>query len=159
MSGLVYTASFQAVAITAAQDLFEILAPSDAVLEILELGIGQTTELGDAAEEILNMSLRMVSGAPTSGTGGSTPTPRPHHLGGPASGATVEANNTTQLSGGTNVVLRPIQWNVRQDFHLIWIPESRIYISPSTRFLWELEDAPADSITCSGFVTWRELGG
>lgn len=159
MSGNVYTASFQSVAVSAAQDLFEILCPADAVLEIMELGFGQTSDAGDAQEELLLTTLRMVSGAPTSGSGGTTPTPTPHNLGGAASGCTVEANNTTQLTGGTNVVIRPWIVNVRVPDNLILIPESRIFISPSTRFLWELEAAPADSITASGFVTWRELGG
>lgn len=159
MSGLVYTASFKDVAVSAAQDLFEILFPSDVVGELLEMMIGQTSDFGDTEEEIVVTSLRMVSGAPTSGSGGSTATPRPHHLGGPASGATVEINNTTQLSGGTNVVLEPIPWNVRMREPLIYIPESRFYFSPSTRLLWELENAPADAITCHGKVTWKELGG
>lgn len=159
MSGQVYTASFTGVSISAAQDLFEILCPSDALLEILELGIGQTSDAGDSEEELLLTTLRMVSGAPTSGSGGSTPTPIPHNLGGAASGCTVEANNTTQLSGGTNVVIRPWIINVRIPDSLVLIPESRIFISPGTRFLWELEAAPADAITASGYVTWRELGG
>ena len=159
MSGQIYTASVSAVAVSAVQDLFEILCPSDAVLEILELGIGQSSDAGDSEEEVLLTTLRMVSGAPTSGSGGSTPTPAPHNLGGAASGCTVEANNTTQLSGGTNTVLRPWIINVRIPDSLIFIPENRIYISPSTRFLWELETAPAEAITLSAHVTWRELGG
>lgn len=159
MSGNVYTASFTDVAVNAAQDLFEILCPSDAVLEILELFIGQTSDVGDAAEELLLTTLRMVSGAPTSGSGGSTPTPRPHNLGGVASGCTVEANNTTQISGGTNTVIMPKIINVRVPETIILVPESRIFISPSNRFVWELDNAPADSLTMSGSVTWREHGG
>lgn len=159
MSGLIYTASFQDVAATAVQDLFEILAPSDALLEIIGLSLGQTDDVGDAAEEMLLTTVRMVSGSPTSGSGGSTPTPRPHNLGGPASGVVCEANNTTQLSGGTNVVIFPFLVNVRIPERQIEIPEGRIIVSPSTRFLWELEDTPADSLTISGSVTWLERGG
>lgn len=159
MSGSVYTASFTDVAATAVQDLFEVLCPSDAVLELLGLTFGQTDDVGDAAEEILLTTLRMVSGAPTSGSSGSTPTPIPHNLGAPASGVTLEANNITQLSGGTNVILKPILINVRIPETEIYIPEGRYFISPSTRLLWELEDTPADSLTISGSITWREWGG
>ena len=159
MSGNVYTASFLDVAITAVQDLFEILLPSDAVIELLGITLGQTTDVGDAEEEILKATLRRVTGAPTSGSGGSTATPRPHNQGGAASGCTVEINNTTQLSGGTNVVLLPIDWNIRLREQQIDIPEARFIFSPSTRLLLELEDAPADSITADGSITWRELGG
>ena len=159
MSGQIYTASFQDVAAVAVQDLFEILAPSDAVLELLGLTFGQTDDVGDAAEEILLTTLRMVSGAPTSGSGGTTPTPRPHHLGGAASGVVCEANNDTQLTGGTNVVLIPILVNVRIPETQIQIPEGRYFFSPGTRLLWELEDTPADPLTISGSATWKELGG
>lgn len=159
MAGVVYTASFIDVAITATQDLMEILCPTDACLEILSLGIGQKSDVGDAAEEILLTTLRMVSGAPTSGSGGSTATPRPHHLGAVASGCTVEINNTTQISGGTNTVIRPLLFNVRiPDVH-VFIPEERIVISPGTRLVWELDDNPVDSITTSGWISWREIGG
>jgi len=159
MSGLIYTASFDAVAATLAQDLFEILFPADAVGELLGMTFGQTSDVTDAEEEILRTTLRMVSGAPTSGSGGTTPTPRPHHLGGPASGVTCEANNTTQLTGGTNVLLLPLPLNVRMREIEIPIPEARYFFSPSTRLLWELETAPVDSLTISGSITWKELGG
>ena len=44
----VFTASFSAVAITAAQDLFEIVAPSNSRVRLLEIDIGQYTDFGDA---------------------------------------------------------------------------------------------------------------
>ena len=162
MSGNKYTAVFQDVSISAVQDLFEILAASDHVLEILEVAFGQSgiaADAGDAEEEFLLTTLRIVSGAPTSGSGGSTPTPAPSHLGGGASGVTCEANNTTQLSGGTNTVRGIFPINIRIPDRQVWIPESRMFISPSTRFVWELEDAPADAVICNGEVSWLELGG
>ncbi len=159
MSGNVYTVQFENVAISVVQDLFEILAPSDACLMIMALGFGQTSDVGDAEEEILRSTLRMVSGAPTSGSGGSTPTPRPTNLGAVASGATVEANNTTQLTGGTNVVLQPVALNIRIPEQIIEIPEGRYWISPSTRFLWELESVGGDALSCNGFVKYQEFGG
>ena len=42
--GRVYTASFSAVAITAAQDLFEIVAPADARVRLLEIDLGQRSD-------------------------------------------------------------------------------------------------------------------
>ena len=162
MSGNVYTAIFQDVEISAVQDLFELLVPSDAVVELLELSFGQSSiaaDAGDAQEEFLLTTLRMVSGAPTSGSGGSTATPRPSNLGAVASGCTAEINNTTQLSGGTNVVLDVIPVNIRMPERKIDIPEGRYYFSPSIRLLWELEDAPTDAVTCCGSIKWRELGG
>ncbi len=45
--GRVYTAAFSAVAISAAQDLFEIVAPPDARVRLLEIDIGQYSDFGD----------------------------------------------------------------------------------------------------------------
>ena len=75
MSGNVYTISTQGSAETGAVDLAEILAPSDATLQILEVWFAQTDDVGDAAEEILLTTIRRVTGSPTSGSGGNTPTP------------------------------------------------------------------------------------
>ncbi len=47
----VFSAAFSAVAISAAQDLFEIVAPSDSRIRLLEIDIGQYSDFGDAAEE------------------------------------------------------------------------------------------------------------
>ena len=63
--GRLYTAQFSAVAVSAAQDLFEIVAPSDAIVKIHNIRLGQTSDVGDAAEEILLIKLN--SGATTSG--------------------------------------------------------------------------------------------
>jgi hypothetical protein len=99
--GRLYTAQFNAVAVTAQQDFFEVVAPADAIVVIHEFGLSQVTEVGDAAEEML--SVLMKSGQTTSGSGGTTPTGIPIELGDAAFGGTVEANNTTKASAGTIV--------------------------------------------------------
>lgn len=156
---MIYTASFEQVAVTAVQDLWEILVPADAVLELLEIQLSQDTEEGDAQDEQLYCTLRRVTGAPSSGSAGGTPVARPHMTGWPASGCTIEANNTSQLSGGTNVVLRAFAWNIRAGELYMPIPEGRFFFSPAERLLLELETAPTDSVTMSGSITWREIGG
>lgn len=159
MNAPIYTVRFADIAVTAVQDLFEILAPSTAALIILEFGLSQATELGDAQEEILKTTPKIVTGAPTSGSGGSSATPVAHSPLFSASGATVEVNNTTQISGGTTKSFRPWHWNVRQPDSLLLLPEARYIVSPSTRFVLSLDAAPSDSITLSGFVTYMEIGG
>jgi hypothetical protein len=157
--GRLYSISFVDVAVTAAQDLFEILAPADAVMILHALSISQSSDAGDAESEQLTCSVRRVTGAPTSGSGGSTPTPAPLEQGDAAAGITAEANNTTQLSGGTNTVLWVEAFNVMAGFIFAPTPEMRPVISPSTRLLVELENAPADSLTMSGTLIVEEIGG
>lgn len=159
MFGMQYTASFSSVAVSAAQDLFEILVPSDACLVLTMLEVTQSSEEQDAQDEQLPVSIRRVTGSPTSGSGGSTPTPAPLQGGYAASGVTCEANNTTQLSGGTNTVAHKLSFNVRNGLLYMPLPENRIVISPSTRLLVELESAPADEVTMDGSITWLEIGG
>ena len=82
--GRIYVGHFEDVAVTAAQDLFELLAPSTAALAIHKWTLFQTTDVGDAAEEILELETVRGDGSVTSGSGGSTVTPQPIDNGGAA---------------------------------------------------------------------------
>lgn len=155
--GRIYTAQFTDVAITAIQDLFEIVAPADSVVIIHDVHFGQRSDVGDAAEEIL--SIQFTSGQTTSGSAGSSVTPVPRLLGDAAFGGTCEINNTTQAQDGTIVTHYSWQWNIRGPFDKIWTPETRPVLSPSRRACFELPVAPADAITVSGTVTFEEFGG
>jgi len=157
MYGRIYTVSFNGVSVSAAQDLFELLASADAALVLHRLTLSQSSEAGDSEDEQLHVSIRRVTGAPTSGSGGSTPTPAPKNEDDTAAAITAEANNTTQLSGGTNTVLHAESFNVRAGLDYFPPPEHRFTFQPSTRCLIELEAAPADAITMSGTVVVEEI--
>lgn len=161
MSGNVYTAVFEEVAVTAAQDLFEVVAPADACLEIISARVGQSSDAADAQAEMAAISIVRGVGTVTSGSGGTTPTPTPLHQGGAASGATVEANNTTKMVVGTGSleILLNDDFNVQVGYLYQPVPEERPIVSPSDRITLELVNAPADSITMSGTITYREIGG
>lgn len=156
MPGRIYCAQFNGVAVTAQQDLFEINAASTKVVELLEFGLFQSTEVGDAQEE--GLSLLAKSGATSSGSGGSTPTAIPRMLGDSAYAGTVEANNTTPASGGTIVTHEAWAWNVRGPFQKLWTPETTIIIPPSGRLVLSLLTTPGDSITMNGYAIFREIG-
>ena len=159
MSGRVYSALFDGVAVTAVQDLFELIPGATACMELLSVHLSQETEVADAAEEMLTISIEAHSGAITSGSGGSGPTPIPTHLGDAASVVAVEVNNTTEVSGGTKVTHAIHNWNIRVPLDIIWIPETRIWISPTDALTVTLLTTPADSITMGGTVYFREVGG
>jgi hypothetical protein len=149
-----YSASFEEVAVTAAQDLFEINAPADAVVVVHGLVISQSSDAGDSESEQLSVLIHMGS---TSGSGGSTPTPTPMELGDAAFGGTVEANNTSQSTEGT--FIHAEAFNVMAGLSIWWTPETRPVISPSDRLIVELQTAPADSLTMSGTIYIEEIGG
>lgn len=152
--GRMYSATFELVAVTAAQDLFEINAPSDAAVVVHGCWISQSSDAADAQSEQLNILIHRGS---TSGSGGSTPTASPLSVGDPAFGGTVEANNTSQSTEGT--ILFSDSFNVMAGWQWLPTPEMRLVISPSGRLIIELQTAPADSLTMSGTVFFEEIGG
>lgn len=154
--GRVYTAELNlSTAITTQVDIFELLAASGKPLQILGWELAQSSEVGDAQEEQLVLLLKRVTGAPTSGSGGSTTTPYPVVPNDTAVGATVETGNTTKLTGGTATNLKRFSWNVRTPHLYIPVPEARVTIDASTRAVLELATTPADSIT--SIVGWLEI--
>lgn len=159
--GRLYTAAFKAVAVTAQQDFFELLAPTDAAVIVHDWELNQNTEAGDAAEEQLSVVTNRGVGAVTSGSGGTTVTAQPIQDGETGFGGTVQANNTTKMTAGSGSLeeLEPFNWNVRIPLMKIYTPETRPIISPGNRWTLELETTPADSITISGKVTFEEVGG
>lgn len=149
--GRLYSATFEEVAVSVVQDLFEINAPADAVVILHGFEISQSS---DTESEMLNL---LVHRGSTSGSGGSTPTASPLEVGDAAFGGTVEANNTTQSTEGT--ILHSAAFNVLNGYMWMPTPEMRPVISPSGRLIIELQTAPADALTMSGTAYIEEIGG
>jgi hypothetical protein len=152
----VYTASFQAISISAVQDVFEVAAPSTASVRLLSIRMGQsgTADFGDAEAEGVPWNITRYA---TSGSGGGTVTPVAHSPGDTAFGGTVERNNTTQ--GGTPTVILSSVWNIQTE--LLWLPtpEEQIIVAPSGIIALEFPVAPADALsTCYGSITFEEIG-
>lgn len=151
-----YAATFSQVAVTAVQDFFEITPATDKPVEIVAVHISQSSDAADAQDEML--SVEIVRGNTTSGSTGSTVTPRPLDQNDTAAGATVEANNTTKASAGTEHRVHSESFNVRAGLVYIPVPEARPRGAGSTgRICVRLVTAPADSLTMDGTVIFREL--
>lgn len=157
--GRMYSIPLSAVAVTAAQDLWEIVVPADAVMRLHEVKVTQGSDAGDSASEQLRFTVKRVTGSPTSGSGGSAGTLVKHCTGDAAAGITAETNNTSRLSGGTSTTLVDVAENVHNGWHYLPTPEARIDFSPSEYCVIGLETAPADSLTMSGYAIVEEIGG
>lgn len=142
-------------AFTAAIDIFELLAGTGKPLVLLGIELGQPTELGDAQEEQIKLTLKRVTGAPTSGSGGGTSTLQVLQPNDTGTGVTLETGNTTQLSGGTSVTMAILPWNVRAGLLYVPVPESRIVLDAGTRLVLSCP-APNDSI--GGVHGWASVG-
>lgn len=152
--GREYTVSFIAVAVTAAQDLFEITPADDKPVNLIGLFIGQTSDAGDAADELLQVSV--IRGFTASGSGGSAPTPAPLDPIDTAAGFTAEVNNTTVANTGTSVTLHTDTFNVRAGYQMWWPPEAYPRASQANTTIVVRITAPADSLTMSGTLYVQE---
>lgn len=155
MSGRVYTVVFSAVAVSAAQDLFEITPADDKPVEIVGIELGQTSDYGDAQDEGLQLSI--IRGFTASGSGGTAPTPAPLNPNAGAAGFTAEVNNTTVANTGSTATLWTGCWNVRAGY-INWWPEGcRPVATQGNTTMVVRMTAPADAITMSGTLYVREL--
>ena len=153
--GRLYTSVWQAVAVSAQQDLCSLLASASVPLKLHYISISQSTELGDAAEEQLRIRIRR--GMTTVGSGGSAPAMNPVSvLESVAATAVCRANDTTAASGGTIAELWEECWNVRTPFIWVPTPACQLTCAVSTRIAVNLVSTPADSITMSGTIVWEE---
>lgn len=154
--GRVYSVNFENVAVTAAQDFFEISPADDTPVRLLGLFLSQSTETGDAAEEM--MRVEVVRGHSTGGSGGSAQTPVPIDPADTAAGFAAEVNNTTIASAGTGLILHSEAFNVRSGLAMFWTPETAPKANQgNTTIVVRLMANPADSVTMNGTLYVEEL--
>lgn len=153
--GLLYAVSVVAVASPAAiWDVIELNTPATKAVKIHSLYLGQTTDMGDAVAE--SLTVQVIKGHATSGSGGSTATPVPKNAGAGAAGTTVETNNTTIASTGTALIMHADVWNIQLPYQYRPTPEERDEIAPSSRVVVRVS-APADAITTTCTVIFEEV--
>jgi len=157
MQPIIHAANFDAQAVTTATDMFECTPVVDRPAIIYGISLLQTTDLSDAAEEVLRIGIYRDCTAGSGGTAateyvytnvaaGVTPTMAVRMLG-------------TASSGGTLIDI--IGWNIRIPLLWIPVPEMRPKFSniaaegPTSSF--RLIAAPADSVTVSGVIYWTEI--
>lgn len=155
MSGRTYAVTFNAVAITAAQDLMEISPADDKPIEIVGIVIGQYTDAGDAQDEML--SLRLMRGFTASGSGGGAFTAIPLLPADSAAGFAAEINNTTVANTGTAVDLLNDSFNVRAGYQIWFPPECRPSAGQGNTTIVLRITAPSDSVTTNGTIYVREV--
>lgn len=146
-------------AITTSLDIFEIVPAADKPVVILGWEIGQTSEIGDAGEEMLEMLFKRMVTITSGSVGVTAPTPRPVLQNDAASAFTIEVGNTTKATATTAQALKRFSWNVRMSHLWVPVPEDRpVVAGTGNGFVLELVSTPADSITkIVGSLTVAEL--
>ena len=160
--GRIYSIVFSAVSVAAQQDFFSLKPATDKPIKIYacyisNVGIG--ADAGDAQEEFL--SVLIVRGNTTIGSGGTNPTAGLLSATGQAFGPTtnVRVNDTTKVSGGTGLVMHSGGFNTRVGWEYRPAPEERIECSAANGFIAvQLASTPTDAILLSGTLVVEEMG-
>lgn len=121
-----YTVSYQGTITNAGGDvdLLELLPADDKPVKLKGFVLSQTSEVADAAEEGLRISVMRLPATVTSGSGGSAVTPIPMDSADSAAGVAAECGNTTvATTSSTAVTLAELGWNIRNSPFDFWFPE------------------------------------
>lgn len=159
VDGRIYSVTFDRVAVSAAQDLFEISPAANKACRLYGLKLGQSSDYGDTQDEGLTIRIKRVPTTATSGSGGSAPTPRTVAATSQAAGFTAETNNTTPAtSSGTIELLDLDVFVVRAG--TLWLPPERMGFEfvNGTLAIVDLPVGPADALTMSGTLYVIEQG-
>jgi hypothetical protein len=154
----IYTVTFTEVTVTSAggnTDLFEIVPADDRPLELVAVFLGQKSEAGDAADEMLTITV--ITDLTVSSNGTAT-TPRPLDPRDGAAGFTAEINGPTEANTGTAITMVADSFNVRGGLQWIFPEAMRPKVDQADTAMYvRLHSAAADDITMSGTAWVREL--
>lgn len=135
-------------------DLLSIQPADDKPCRLAGWIIGQTSEVGDTAEENLRITVRHMTATVTIGSGGSAVTGQPLRPGtDTAAGFTARCNDTTvSTTSGTSTVMEELAWCERATPWERWIPAADV---PELRpravqgevLIVRMESTPADDFT------------
>jgi hypothetical protein len=124
--GRIYTVPYSGTLTNAGgdADLFELTPADDKPIRLRGLVLAQTSEVADAAEESLRISIIHLGATVTSGNGSSV-TPVPLDPSDAAAGFTAEANGATvATTSGTATTVEESAWNIRISPLERWWPDA-----------------------------------
>lgn len=153
--GAVYVCALSAVSIAAAQDVFELNVGSGVKAAYLrEVRIGQYSDAGDSAAEML--SVLVQKGYTVSGSGGSAGTVSPMDARSPAAASSVEINNTTVANTGTAITLCADAFNIQAGWLYQPGPSDRPRLVANDRLVVRIT-APTDALTTNATLIFEEV--
>lgn len=153
----VFTGAFAGVATDGAQDLWELNVHASTRVLVREIRIGQYSDAGDAAAEILGVQL--ITGHADSGTGGQAVTPKNISTisGAPSAVSTLERSNTTIAANGTAVTHIADTFNIQAGWWYYPPEDERLILEAGTRLVVRITD-PADELTVNSTILFEEIG-
>lgn len=155
-SGLIWIIKLPLTAVSVVIDLLEIVPAANRPVEVTAVYLGQTTDLGEAQEE--QLQLEWITSYTTSGSGGATGTQESKKVNAPTVGFSTEVFNTTLATGGTPRTVGLDSWQVRVPYawREILDEESPEVSAAITRMVLRIPVAPVDEISIWGSIEVRE---
>lgn len=154
-----YRVTFEAVAVSAAQDLIQLKGAAGKMLLVRRFWVGATDTTAPTNQQ-LSLRARYLPATVSDGSGGSTPTPQKTDPGDAAASATALANDTTKATtGGTAVILYENGVNIYAGDDQRRALDEAYPIGPSESFVWELLSSASGTVHLSGGVEFDEIGG
>lgn len=138
-------------------DLLILLPGDDKPLRLRGWSIGQLSEVGDAAEEGLSISLIHMTATVTDGNGTDV-TPTKRDSADATDGFTAECNGATvATTSGTTTNLEEYAWNIRNSPWDWWYPDERFapIAKQGEALILRMNTTPADDFTIS-MTFWVE---
>lgn len=157
--GRIYTISYTGTITNAGgnTDLLELAPAAQKPCKLRGFSLAQTSEVADAAEEGLSISILRMAATVTSGNG-TAATGIPMDSANVAAGFAAECNGATvATSSGATVVLAEYGWNIRNSPYEIWFPDPEF--SPkakSAEFLFVRQNTTAADDYTGCFTFWVE---
>lgn len=150
----VYTVPFQGTVTNAGgdNDLWIFEPADDKPIKLRGLKFAQFSEVADAAEEVLRISIIRMTATVTNGNGSSV-TPVPVDPTDTAAGFTSETNGTTvATTSGSTTVVEEFAWNVRNTPWETWWPDPEFCIKArqGEAIIIRLQTTLADDISFAG---------
>lgn len=159
--GRIYTVPYQGT-VTAAggdTDLWEISPADDKPVKLRGFILGQISEVADAAEEGLRISVIRLPATFTSGSGGSSVTPVSPDSAQSAAGFAAECNNTTVgTTSSTAVTVIELAWINRASPYEVWFPDPEFApkVKQGEGLVVRLQTTVADDMTFCGTAFLEE---
>ncbi len=156
----IYTVSYQGTVFTSTgdSDLLEVLPADDKPVKLRGFLLSQTSEVGDAQEEGLRISVLRLPATVTSGSAGSAVTPIPMDSADTAAGAACECNNSTiATTSGSAITIEELAWNIRNSPYEHWYPDERFCpkAKQGEALIVRMQTTPADDFS-GCFTFWIE---
>lgn len=150
-----YSIQFNNVSISAAQDLFSVLATSGMAFKLCEF---QLSADASTTTSQLRLSIKRLPATVTVGSGGASCTVNPMSSTNAAATVTARSNDTSRATtNGTAATLFSASINVLNGWQFLPPPEYRPVIAPSQALVCGMEVAPSAATVFDAYAVLEEI--